>query len=171
MDKSKNSVMTIIAIGIVIAAGLVVYNLISAPEYTTKHTALTHVTDSSSSYVSSENISDTSINEVSEPESTVNSAITEESSVQGSSASGNAISSTYSTAAPSSVSSEPNGPININTADFEELQEIKRIGPVLAQRIIDYRNLNGPFESWEELLEVKGIGEKTLEIIKQYACL
>ena len=51
------------------------------------------------------------------------------------------------------------------------LQEIKRIGPVLAQRIIDYRNLNGPFESWEELLEVKGIGEKTLEIIKQYACL
>ena len=166
MDKSKNSLMTIIAIGIVIAAVLVVYNLMSAPEYSTKHTALTHISDSSSSHMSSlESSSISSLNEESEEEIIASSSSTISSSTVSSSI------ESETSSAPPAVSSEPQGPININTADFEELQEIKRIGPVLAQRIIDYRNLNGPFESWEELLEVKGIGEKTLETIKQYACL
>ena len=58
---------------------------------------------------------------------------------------------------------EETGPVNINTAGQAELESLTGIGPVLAQRIMDYREANGPFQSLEDLLEVKGIGEKTLE--------
>ena len=54
-------------------------------------------------------------------------------------------------------------PLNINSATAEELEELNGIGPVLAQRIIDYREEHGPFADVEGLLEVKGIGESTLE--------
>jgi comEA protein len=60
-------------------------------------------------------------------------------------------------------------PININTASAKELDALPGIGEVLAQRIIDYRNANGPFQSVDDLVKVKGIGEKTLEKIKPYA--
>lgn len=58
---------------------------------------------------------------------------------------------------------EPEGPIDINAAGLDELQKLTGIGPSLAQRIIDYREEHGPFQSLEDLLEVKGIGEATLE--------
>lgn len=53
--------------------------------------------------------------------------------------------------------------VNINTADAEELQRLYRVGPVMAQRIIDYRKANGKFKSIEEIQNVKGIGPKTFE--------
>ena len=66
----------------------------------------------------------------------------------------------------SDTSSEVNGLININTADSQTLQEIPGIGPVTADKIISYRDTNGPFGSIEELTSVSGIGEKTFQKMK-----
>ena len=53
--------------------------------------------------------------------------------------------------------------ININTADKNELTKITGIGPSKAEKIIEFREKNGRFEKKKDLLQVKGIGEKTLE--------
>lgn len=66
---------------------------------------------------------------------------------------------------------EPRGPVDINTAGLEELQTLSGIGPTLAQRIIDYREANGPFASVDELVKVKGIGEATLEKFRDGAAV
>ena len=55
----------------------------------------------------------------------------------------------------------PDGPVNINTASQSGLESLTGIGPVIAQRIIDYREKNGLFKTKEDLKKVKGIGEKT----------
>jgi len=58
--------------------------------------------------------------------------------------------------------------ININTASEKELQRLPRIGPAKAKLIVEFRNKNGKFNYVEELLEIKGIGKKTLEKLKPY---
>ena len=53
--------------------------------------------------------------------------------------------------------------ININSATVEELTQLKRIGPRYAEKIIAFREANGPFKSADELVNVPGIGLKTVE--------
>jgi competence protein ComEA len=58
------------------------------------------------------------------------------------------------------------GKVNINTASVEDLQQLHGIGPAKAEAIIAYREEHGPFQKIEDLLNVTGIGEKSLEKIK-----
>lgn len=62
-------------------------------------------------------------------------------------------------------------PININTADFNQLVSIPGIGPSLAEAILGYRKTHGPFKEINQLLQVKGIGEKRLQEIAKYVVL
>ena len=58
--------------------------------------------------------------------------------------------------------------VNINTAGVDELDSLPGIGPVLAQRIVDWRTENGPFTDAAQLLEVDGIGQTVLESIQDF---
>lgn len=64
---------------------------------------------------------------------------------------------------PATNAAEPdNSLINLNQADSDALQDLPRIGPATAEKILRYRQDNGPFTSVDQLLEVPGIGEATL---------
>ena len=61
--------------------------------------------------------------------------------------------------------------IDLNTADAEELQALDGIGEVLARRIIARRESMGPYRTAEDLLEVEGIGQATLERFRHQICI
>ena len=56
--------------------------------------------------------------------------------------------------------------VDLNTASIEELVELPRIGPKVAARVIKYREQNGGFQDVDELLHVRGIGEKTMDKLR-----
>ena len=59
-------------------------------------------------------------------------------------------------------------PVNVNTANAEQIADaLKGVGPEKAKAIVDYRKANGPFQTAEQLTEVKGIGPKTVEVNKE----
>jgi len=69
------------------------------------------------------------------------------------------------------VAAEAKRVVNINTADAAKLEFLPRVGPAVAERIVDYRKENGPFKSTEEMMHVRGIGEKTYALLKPYVVL
>ena len=63
------------------------------------------------------------------------------------------------------------GVVNINTAEHDQLTLLPRVGPALAQRILDYREANGKFEETSDLLLVRGIGEKTFAMMEPFVVI
>ena len=70
-------------------------------------------------------------------------------------------------AAGGSAGGAPAVKVNLNTATVADLDSLPRIGPTMAQRIIDYRAANGRFTSVDGLRDVAGIGDKTFEALKE----
>ena len=62
----------------------------------------------------------------------------------------------------------PSGKINLNTASVEQLTALPGVGPKLAARIVEHRQKEGSFKSAQELMNVKGIGEKNFQKLQTY---
>lgn len=153
MPKLNKHEIALIVISLILTAVLVLYNIISVSN-------LSRITVNESSaanvIVSSESVSYTSgaLSECS-------SDATEEASAD------NRSDSRYD----ETQSDLKDEYVNINTADSDELQKLPGIGSVKAEAIIEYRIENGSFRSVDDLINVKGIGEKTLEKLKPYAAV
>jgi len=62
----------------------------------------------------------------------------------------------------------PTQPVNINTANSEQLQQVPGIGPATAQKILQMRKSYGPFKSVNDLLAIRGLGQKRLDKMRKY---
>lgn len=60
------------------------------------------------------------------------------------------------------------GPVDINAADAASLEQVKGIGPAKASAIVQFREQNGPFASVDDLVQVPGLGEKTVAMIRDH---
>ncbi len=69
-------------------------------------------------------------------------------------------------AKPAKAAAAPAAPVNLNTATQAQLETLPGIGAAAAKRIIEYRDKNGKFKKVEELMNVKGIGEKSFLKLK-----
>lgn len=69
---------------------------------------------------------------------------------------------------PLAAKKPPLKPININTANAEELQQVPGIGPATAEKILQMRKSYGAFKSVDDLLAIKGLGRKRLDKMRKY---
>ncbi|MGW7680074.1 helix-hairpin-helix domain-containing protein [Kribbella sp. NPDC054772] len=76
-----------------------------------------------------------------------------------------------SAATSSSPSNAANASVNLNTATLDQLDALPGVGPVLAQRILDFRTQNGPFTTIDQLQEVPGVGPKKFDSLKPHVHL
>ncbi len=65
----------------------------------------------------------------------------------------------------------PERPVNLNTATATELMQLPRVGAKTAERILAFRREHGPFRRLEEIMNVKGIGEKAFLRLRPYLTL
>jgi competence protein ComEA len=71
-------------------------------------------------------------------------------------------------AAPDRATRAPQRPVNLNTATVTELMQLPRVGQKTAERILAFRKQHGGFQRPEELMNVKGIGEKAFAKLKPF---
>lgn len=62
----------------------------------------------------------------------------------------------------------PQDPIDLNQATAQQLTQLPGIGPALAKRIVEFREQHGPFTRVEDLMKVRGIGEKSFQKLRPY---
>lgn len=68
----------------------------------------------------------------------------------------------------SAQAAENTGVVNVNTAETEQLTLLPRVGPALAGKIVEHRKENGPFKKTEDLLLVRGIGDKLFAMLEPF---
>lgn len=83
-------------------------------------------------------------------------------------AAGNSFVEAAPTASGAKATATAAAPVDLNQATESELTSIPGIGPAMAQRILEFRKEHGPFTQVDDLLKVKGIGEKSLEKLRPY---
>jgi competence protein ComEA len=66
---------------------------------------------------------------------------------------------------------DPKRTVNVNNADVAQLALLPRVGASVAERIVEYRKKNGPFKTAEDLMLVRGIGEKTFQLLRPYVAV
>ncbi|HKT46548.1 MAG TPA: helix-hairpin-helix domain-containing protein [Candidatus Acidoferrales bacterium] len=71
-------------------------------------------------------------------------------------------------AAAGTTKKPPAAPVNLNTANADQLQTVPGIGPATAEKILQMRKSYGPFKSVDDLLAIRGIGKKRLEKMRKY---
>ena len=71
-------------------------------------------------------------------------------------------------AAAGTTKKPPPAPVNLNTANSDQLQTVPGIGPATAEKILQMRKSYGPFKSVDDLLAIRGIGKKRLEKMRKY---
>ena len=71
-------------------------------------------------------------------------------------------------AAPAKAVASEARPIDLNTADSAALESVPGIGKSLSQRILAFREKNGPFQSVDDLLKIQGVGEKSIQRLRPY---
>jgi len=75
------------------------------------------------------------------------------------------------TALPALAADSPQGVVNVNTASAAQLEAIPGVGPALASRIVEHRDKNGAFKKVEDLMLVRGIGEKSFERLRPWVAI
>jgi competence protein ComEA len=70
--------------------------------------------------------------------------------------------------APQKAAASEARPVDLNTADSATLETVPGIGKSLSQRILAFREKNGPFQSVDDLLKVQGVGEKSIQKLRPY---
>jgi len=75
------------------------------------------------------------------------------------------------TALPAISFAQGAGKVNINSAEAETLELLPRVGPAIAARILEFREQNGNFKASEDLMLIRGIGEKTYAVMAPYVTL
>jgi competence ComEA-like helix-hairpin-helix protein len=74
-------------------------------------------------------------------------------------------------AATPAAAAAPDGVVNVNTADESQLSLLPRVGPSTAARIVEFRDANGAFEAARDLMLVRGIGERTFELLEGFVVI
>ena len=161
-NRTRLMEIILVALGLAASAALILYNVLSAPHLLDVNAATSNVTQTQTVNESApEEIQEEIQDEIQEDKP-------EESAPAAASSAKSQTSSTAS-ASKAAVASQKSGfPININTAGIEELKQLSGIGDTKARAIVAYRDENGPFQSPEDLIKVKGIGEKTLAKLLPY---
>jgi len=85
----------------------------------------------------------------------------------GSPVSGSPVSGTPASGTPATGTPVTGKPLDLNVANAVELESLPGIGPVLARRIVEYRQRRGPFKTVDDLLQVRGIGARSLAKLRQ----